>query len=78
VRNLTSPVPLTQSACTSLFLSSASRGRRSKPRTPSDAPLNAAERRRVQLAFLEVLQRKLEMKLAQVRMERRFLSGALP
>ena len=76
MRNLTWPVPLAQSARTNLFLHSTSRGRRSKPETPSDAPLNAAERRRVQLAFLEILQRKLEIRLAQVRMERQVLAGA--
>jgi len=76
MRNLTWPVPLAQSARTSLFLNSTSRGRRSKPETPSDVPLNAAERRRVQLAFLEILQRKLEVRLAQVRMERQVLAGA--
>lgn len=73
MRNLTSPVPLAQSPRTSPFLSSASRERRSKPQTPSDAPLNAIERRRVQLVFLEVLQRKLEIRLVQVRTERLIL-----
>ena len=42
-----------------------------------EPPLSSGERRRVQLAFLEILQRKLEIRLAQVRTERQvLLSGA--
>lgn len=43
---------------------------------PAPEPLNSSERRRVQLAFLEILQRKLEIRLAQVRVERQILAGA--
>jgi len=44
----------------------------------SEPPLTSGERRRVQLAFLEIMQRKLELRLHQVKQERRVLLSGPP
>jgi len=43
-----------------------------------EPPLISGERRRVQLAFLEILHRKLELRLHQVKQERRALLSGPP